>query len=329
MGPRSLAQTAESNDLDTERTEDLVYYFLIPIAVLSLLQFLPPAIRAYLLSSTPKTGKMSLFAIAFTLLTFRIFARRSVRTEEGVILTGSLRTNTLVKCVYLTGCYEPTLANFIRRTLRPGDIFVDVGANTGHFSLIAASQGAEVIAIEASPANCRLFRRNVEANAFEPKIRLVNAAAGNENGSIELFDNRFNGMWSTTVPGVFWYLKPLTRQVTIPQVALDEVLEAYDRSRIRLIKIDVEGAELKVVRGLRRLIERASEALEFCIEFSPRWLTSEQSAELFDTFRAKGYTAHTLVNPEMDFPPYEIRSPVPCRATPTSQVDLLFSRRPY
>jgi len=270
-----------------------------------------------------------LFAIAFLALTLRVFARRRVRTDEGIVLTGSLRSNTLVKCVYLSGCYEPTLTDFITQALKPGDVFVDVGANAGHFSLIAAKRGAEVIAVEASPANCRLFRRNIEANALESRIRLINAAAGNRSGTIELIENRINGMLSTTMSPEFPIQKPFTRKIVVPEINMDDVLGEENYKRIRFVKIDVEGAEPKVVRGLHRLIENGNENLEFCLEFTPYWLTSEQSNELFDTFRSKGFTAYKLVNPEVDFRPYEFRRPVPCPSPPHEKVDLVFSRLPH
>lgn len=312
-----------------ERLKTVLLFLPFLLVVLGMLQVLPSLIRVYLLSPRAKQWKLLLFAIAFIALTFRVFARRRVRTDDDIVLTGSLRTNTLVKCVYLSGCYEPTLANLIKRALKAGDVFVDVGANTGHFSLIAAKQGAEVISIEASPMNCGLFRENMEANALQSRIRLINAAAGNGNGTIELFENRFNGMLSTTLPQLFWYLRPFMHKVIVPEITVDEVLGEENWKRIRFVKIDVEGAEPRVVRGLHRLMENGREDLEFCVEFSPHLLTAEQSQELFDAFRSKGFSTYQLVNPEIDFRPYENCGPVPCPAPPESRVDLLFSRLSY
>jgi len=307
-------------------TPSLFWFFLWALGVLGGLQVVPPLIRIYLMRVRSKRLKLLLFTIAFIALTFKVFARRKVRTDEGIELTGSLRTNPLVKCIYLVGSYEPTLVDYLKQRLGPDDVFVDIGANTGNFSLIAAKQGAEVISIEASPANCRLFRQNVEANALDTRIKLINAAAGDRDGKIELLENRFNGMWSTTVPQVFWYLRPLTRKILVPAIKTDNQLDDTTRQRIRLVKIDVEGAEMNVVRGLRQLIQSGREDLEFCLEFSPSWLTARQSEELFATFRSHGYRAYKLVNPEVDFPPYDIRRPAPCPEPPDRQVDIIFSR---
>lgn len=304
----------------------LVSSFPYLLAVLAALQVIPPLIRAYLRRSGPKRLKLFFFGIAFLALTFRIIARRKIITDEGIVLTGSLRTNPLVKCVYLIGCYEPTLAAYVKRKVAPGDIFLDIGANSGHFSLIAASLGADVISVEASPANCRLFSANVEANALGPKINLVNAAAGNEDGKIELHENRLNGMWSTTSSVAFWYLRPLVRKITVPLIRVEDLLKPEDFKRIGFVKIDVEGAELAVVQGLRKLLRSGRPDLEFCLEFSPSWLTQKQQEEIFSIFRSYGYEAYQLLNKEVDFPPHDIGRPKPCATLPRRQIDIVFSR---
>lgn len=296
------------------------------LAVLVALQLIPPLLRIYLKRNGAKRLKLFLYCIAFAALSFRIIARCRIKTDDGIVLTGSLRMNPLVKCVYLIGCYEPTLVDYLKRKVKAGDLFLDIGANSGHFSLIAARLGAEVVSIEASPANCRLLSQNVAANAIGSRIRIIQAAAGNENGEIELQENRLNGMWSTTSRIAFWYLRPLTRKITIPQIRVDDILKEEDFKRIRFVKIDVEGAELTVLQGLGSLLRRGRPDLEFCLEFNPSWLTRDQRKEVFSIFGAQGYKAYTLVNREMDFPPYDIGNPESCSTIPERQVDILFSR---
>lgn len=296
------------------------------LAVLGALQFIPPLIRIYLRRSGTKRLKLFLFCFAFGALSVRIIARRKIRTDEGIVLAGSLRTNPLVKCVYLTGCYEPTLVEYLKRKVKPGDIFLDIGANSGHFSLIAARLGTEVISVEASPANCRLFSENVAANALGARIRLIHAAAGNENGKKELQENRLNGMWSTTSPKSFWHFWPVARKIAVPAVKIDDVLNPEDLERIRFVKIDVEGAELTVLQGLRNLLRSGRPDLEFCLEFSPNWLTRDQRQEIFSILRSHGFEAYKLVNQEVDFPPHDIGRPEHCSTLPERQVDIVFSR---
>ena len=121
----------------------LLSSFLYVLVVLGVLQFVPPLLRVYLRRSGSKRLKLFLYGLAFGALYFRIVARQKVLTDEGIVLSGSLRTNPLVKQVYLLGCYEPTLAAYLKRKVTSGDVFLDIGANSGHFSLIAAKLGSE------------------------------------------------------------------------------------------------------------------------------------------------------------------------------------------
>lgn|GEM_PF-3045228 len=307
-------------------TEILSTYGMGLLLVIGVLQIIPPVVRLYLRRPGGKRGKVLLAWVGFIALFFRVFARRTIQTGDGIFLSGSLRTNTLLKCVYLTGCYEPTLTAYLKRRIRPGDLFLDIGANSGHFSLLAAKLGSEVISVEASPANCRLFSANVDANDFGSRIRLVEAAASDQVGRIELQENWFNGMFSTTCSQPFWYLRPFAKRIVVPAVKMDDVAEQADLARIRFVKIDVEGAELTVLHGLNNLIGSHGTEIEFCLEFSPSWMTSEQAGEIFSIFRQNGYKAYTLENQEVDFPPYKIATPRVCPETPEKQVDLIFSR---
>lgn len=72
--------------------------------------------------------------------------------------------------------------------LKPGDVFVDVGANIGYFSLLASKlvgPGGRVVAIEASPEVFDLLRRNLELNKAH-NVRAVNVAISDREGSLQL-----------------------------------------------------------------------------------------------------------------------------------------------
>ena len=101
-------------------------------------------------------------------------------------------------------------------------------------------------------------------------------------------------------------------------MTLGESAEAVDGT--------LQQAEPGVVQGLGKLIRYGRDDLEFCLEFCPSYLTAEQGDAIFSVFHSNGYQAWTLVNPEVDFPPYEKRTPQPCTAVPDEQVDILFSR---
>jgi FkbM family methyltransferase len=162
--------------------------------------------------------------------------------------------------------YEPHLSRAISETLTEGDGFVDVGANIGWFSLLAASivgQRGGVLAVEAEPANVDLLLRSVHASGFT-NVKAVSAAAAAASGAMQL--QRAGGSNGAVYPSAD-ATAPDDRWV--PSVTLDSLSGMLDR--IRVVKIDVEGAELLVLRGASDMITRHRPVV--FVEFSPGMLS--------------------------------------------------------
>ena len=125
-----------------------------------------------------------------------------------------------------------------RILLRPGDIFIDVGANVGLYTLWAADRGAAVIAFEPSPPAADRLRRNLHLNSYD--VELHEVALGAEAGWAS-----FGGATGTT-----GHLDELGRE-TVRVRTLDEVL---GNRHARGIKVDVEGFERLVLQGAKRAL---------------------------------------------------------------------------
>jgi hypothetical protein len=110
---------------------------------------LTPLLRAYI-RWIPWLGKRTLWTRAAQPLARR--PRRFVaRSVYGFRIEGDQRL-IMPRCIYWFGTWEPPLSEWIRRALRPGDVFVDVGANVGYFTMLAAravAPGGLVVAVEA------------------------------------------------------------------------------------------------------------------------------------------------------------------------------------
>lgn len=147
---------------------------------------------------------------------------------------------------------EIRLARFLIRTLQPQDVFVDVGAHFGYFSLLASRlvpEGA-VFSFEASGNNFDLLKRNVGKT---DNIRTVHNAVSDSNEPVEFYELPVvYSEYNTTEPEQFqkegWYLKIRPEKKMVVAVTLDKFL-TDNHLRPAIIKIDVEGAELKVIRG--------------------------------------------------------------------------------
>ncbi|CAL9514892.1 hypothetical protein SUDANB9_03698 [Streptomyces sp. enrichment culture] len=234
--------------------------------------------------------------------------------------------------LYLFGAWEPHLTGWLRRRLRPGDGFVDVGANIGVFSVLAArlvgAQG-RVVAIEASPDLHRRLVRNVRLNALG-NVRALNAAVSDRARTLTfaLASSRNTGA-NSIVP----YDGPVESSFRARARPLPELLDAAEIATARVIKIDVEGAEGSVVRGLAPALGALRPDAEITVEVSPERMTrlGDRVDDLLAVLRDAGFHVYRLANDYApgSYPPAlrgAPRPPVRLRGPVTEESDLIFSR---
>ncbi len=166
--------------------------------------------------------------------------------------------------------YEPAKFANIARYLPPGGGFVDVGANAGDFTIWAAHVGGpatRVLSVEAEEGNAHWLRRTVQRNRLEDRVTVVNAAASDAPGEVELLVTAKNGTHSiveSELHSAFEEFRPI-RRVRIPARPLDDLIDEAAMSRVDVVKIDVEGAEMLVLRGAPRLLS-GKDALTLLID---------------------------------------------------------------
>ena len=194
------------------------------------------------------------------------------------------------------GLYERHVVDLMRSWLRSGDCMIDVGANAGYLSAVAldcVGRRGRVLEFEAAPAHHEELAWLVRLNPGW-NVTGEHCAVGAHDGTIELFLSSNRG-WHSTVPGFDLTGTPPLGSVQVPVVRLDTVARRHDLLRpgaIRLIKVDVEGAELAVVSGARELIAtRAVDA--FVIEVTPPGPLRPVPpvGELFASLQSAGYRA--------------------------------------
>lgn len=264
-----------------------------------LLSTLHPLLRSYVRYGPANLGKPALTQKLVTL--FRASPRtKIVRRVQG--LKFHTETDDLLQgYLYLFGVWEPNLTDWIRRTLRPGDTFVDVGANIGYFTILASRLvGAEgrVVAIEASPAFSQEIRRNVALNECA-NVRLLNAAVSDGAGRLDFYQpiswNR--GNTTSVLPGTSAGTAVVPR-FGIECEALPDLLTNEELRQARLVKIDVEGLELATIRGLLPVLTKLRPDAELVLEISPELLETqgESAAGLVDLLAAHGFHAYRIPN---------------------------------
>ena len=148
------------------------------------------------------------------------------------------------------GSYAPLVVNAMKRYLMPGDTFLDVGANIGYLSAIAAGlvgRRGHVHSFEPVPAYFERLHRLAQINP-EHSIVVNCCAVGDKPEACEIYVTREPGQ--NTLVRSYQTEVEIVATLEVPVVRLDSYVQSHHIDRIALIKIDAEGYELPVLRGL-------------------------------------------------------------------------------
>ena len=148
------------------------------------------------------------------------------------------------------GRFEPEKVEALRQLLKHGMTFVDAGSNKGDFALIAArlmNDEGRVLAFEPSPENCYWIRKSIDLNGYRC-ITLHELALSDGEGRAALYMGERSG-WHSLLPG-----EDPGDSIEVATRTLDAVLAESGDARAEVIKIDVEGAELRVLGGAERTL---------------------------------------------------------------------------
>lgn len=218
-----------------------------------------------------------------------------LRGKERVYVLGSMmkrdpldRLNLAVK-----GVYEPEDTEFVRRIIKPGDVVYDIGANIGYYTLffsrLAGPQG-HVYAFEPAPDLHAILQENVRLNGYT-NVTIEQKAVTGSTGPLTLFmeegrpeDNR-----------IFPDHKVERSEVSIQGVALDDM----NLPAPAFIKMDIQGAEILALRGMRRILEQSKDVC-LLTEFWPYGLqeVGYRPEELVDELVQAGLEVRR-VSPEL------------------------------
>lgn len=170
----------------------------------------------------------------------------------------------------------------------PGMRLFDVGAHFGMFSLLAASCGAQVLAVEPSPMAVAVLRRNIDANRYRERIAVLPSAASSSSGRIPMV---------STGPFSDGYLafddtKPGSEQSYVDAVTVDQMTKQFWSPTH--IKIDVEGFEEEVLRGAAETLAKFSPFLFLELHNEKIRARSGDPAAVIDILRQLGYATDTM-----------------------------------
>ncbi len=290
---------------------------------------LVPTLRSRMRRPTGRPFKSWLYRVVLDPYTNCSNAELHVESLYGFSLDGTL-SGVVQRAVFHYGVFEPNLSAWLASTLHDGATFVDVGANVGYFSLLASrlvGPRGRVIALEPSPSNFRALERNVSRNAAT-NVRMLQVAAFDREASLPLYsipEEEF-----TSGASLIARVGPPEAEVRAAPLPL--ILTPDDLRDARVLKIDVEGAEQEVVRGLLPGLSACSRDLEMVVEVLPK--NAQPIVDLLEPF---GFHAYALENPmsPLDLSSNGSGRPMRLRTPVSAETDLksgpvgylVFSRR--
>ena len=192
----------------------------------------------------------------------------------------------MIHSMYYNDFYEPQTTQWIQEHIREGQTVVDIGANIGYFTLILARQvgpRGRVYAYEPNPEIFRILRENVNANGYTSRVILNQKAVSSTLGSSKFFVTQGHGrsslqarQWVTDIIDV--ETTTLDRDVIVP---------------VDFVKIDVEGAERLVLRGMEQTMRR-NPGLIFLFEYIPSLNKWEDISFLLQDWKMRGLDHNIL-----------------------------------
>jgi len=175
------------------------------------------------------------------------------------------------------GLYDQAETSLMSKLLSAGDVFLDIGANVGYYSLHAShlvGETGQVHAFEPIPNNAERILSTIQRNEIK-NVRVNQVAVGESDGTLELYlgDNELgNSGWASIVPS-----NRRPNLIHVPKLSIDQYVADNDIESIRLIKLDVEGAEPEAIAGMQAQLQRV-DAPDLLCEVNP-WLLEKRELD--------------------------------------------------
>lgn len=230
----------------------------------------------------------------------KIVRTRYAQCDEIIVQTSYLGSKILVRAteevgqLIIAGVFETAELSLMLRQVRPGDVFLDIGANIGVFSLLVARSdpSISVHAFEPIPLNSCLLEASKHLNHLS-NITVVRACVGQALGEVDFAvasDSAHSSIMDTG-------RKPLLCHIRVPVLTMDSYIADSHLRRVDVIKVDVEGAEKMVLSGARQLMSDAARRPRLLmLELCERNLAAFGSvkAEIMAMMSSWGYAGSVL-----------------------------------
>ena len=191
----------------------------------------------------------------------------------------------------LNGIYGEFETEIVKNEIKPNDVVLDVGAHIGYFTLLFAklvgSEG-KVFSFEPEPKNFELLTKNIEINNYENVITESKIVSDkNKTCTLYTFETS-SGANRIYKPNENINVKP----IEVDSISLDEYFKNSEfLKRIKFVKIDVEGAELLVLKSMKSIFQNNNN-IKLLLEFNPKFLLEigSKSSDFFNLLHSESFS---------------------------------------
>jgi len=196
--------------------------------------------------------------------------------------------------IFFTGVYDSKSVNFIKRTLSEGDTFIDMGANIGCFTLVGSrkvGRRGRVIAFEPVDLVSKKLEQNILLNKLD-NVTIVRKAVYDRNTHIKLHLARQENLGMSSIQR---HDSESGEILNVEAISLDEYLRKENINGLKIIKIDIEGAELPALKGMDNILSTLKPIL--MVEVSPDVTkSSTERFRVFDFLDQNNYERYVIQN---------------------------------
>jgi FkbM family methyltransferase len=169
--------------------------------------------------------------------------------------------------------------------IRPESVVLDVGANFGLYTVLAAKRGARVFAIEPDPRNARMLQHNVSLNRLEKQVTIFEMAATETEKTVPLYRSLVNMGESNIV-----------QKGLLAGTVQGRTLDSLNLPPVDVCKMDIEGSEFLALQGMQRTLERSPQ-IKLFVEYAEVFRDSQA---LLEYLRLNFTTLRVMEAPQMD-----------------------------
>jgi FkbM family methyltransferase len=199
--------------------------------------------------------------------------------------------------IWRNSAFEADVCMYLMNVLRPGDTFMDIGGHFGFFSMLGqhlVGKTGRTITFEPMPATRSMLTANLAKAVRDHKPVIIPAAAGAQKGEIEFKDLGLAMSAYATSGTQRTSGSTVQQMVKVPLETLDNVAAEQKLQSLRLIKIDAENAELEVLKGAVKTIDRLRPAI--IVEVGDVDAQDTHSSDVVKFLKERNYNAYDFVD---------------------------------